>query len=70
MRIAFGVVSVIALLIILYSMGDLFFKWRIDSLDFQFATTNMIFAIGLVVISGMVAVVREIIELRKVLENN
>ena len=52
-------------LILLYTMGKLFLEFSIYEIDFLYAITNMVFAIGLVVISGFATLISEVIAMRK-----
>ena len=46
-------------------MGKLFLEFSIYEIDFLYAITNMVFAIGLVVISGFATLISEVIAMRK-----
>lgn len=68
MRFAFGVISSIAILIIFYAMLDLFFRLSAREVDFLYSISLMVFAVSLVIVSGMLAAVSDLRSIRDYLQ--
>ena len=63
MRVAFGVVTTLCLLFILFSFGSLVLEGYVYEIDFLKTITEMLFAVSLVVISGFITLIKEVIDL-------